>query len=244
MITINNISETVFSYNGIAYFKNFTPFVTGNKVSLLNTYDGCIALTPEPTLFSDITLDGVVYSNIQDLQTALLPVVYLKKTITNWGDIGGDINNQTDLIALTDSIYQYAAAIDADRTAFQNVFNARLGVFEKSWENIAGQCTFGGWSVITTAIVNAYILNDKVAFIQFELVGTSNAISASITFPALYTALSRTEIVVKYNTGTSPSSAYGTIPVNSNVLSFGQSSGGFSATGAKNISGIIFFKIA
>jgi hypothetical protein len=153
-------------------------------------------------------------------------------------------NSINQNISEKDALAQYVSAIDADRTGQEAILNNRLSVFEKSWENIAAQCTFVGWSSLTTTIVNAYILNDKVAFIQFELIGTSNATTASITFPALYTALAKTEITARYNTGSNPSTAYGTIPINSNVLSFAQSSGGFSTTGAKNISGIIFFKIA
>lgn len=86
MITILNISDTKFSYNGIAYFKNFTPFVTGNKVSIVNTYDACISLTNFPTIYSDISVDGVTYGSVAALQNALLPVLY-NRTFTQTGSL-------------------------------------------------------------------------------------------------------------------------------------------------------------
>lgn len=86
MITILNISDTKFSYNGIAYFKNFTPFVTGNKVSIVNTYDACISLTNFPTIYSDISVDGVIYGSVAALQNALLPVLF-NRTFTQSGSL-------------------------------------------------------------------------------------------------------------------------------------------------------------
>lgn len=86
MITILNISDTKFSYNGIAYFKNFTPFVTGNKVSIVNTYDACISLTNFPTIYSDISVDGVTYGSVAALQNALLPVLF-NRTFTQAGSL-------------------------------------------------------------------------------------------------------------------------------------------------------------
>jgi len=86
MITIINISDTKFSYNGINYFKNFTPFVTGNKVSIVNTYDACISLTNFPTIYSDISVDGVIYGSVAALQNALLPVLF-NRTFTQSGSL-------------------------------------------------------------------------------------------------------------------------------------------------------------
>jgi hypothetical protein len=86
MITIINISDTKFSYNGINYFKNFTPFVTGNKVSIVNTYDACISLTNFPTIYSDISVDGVIYGSVAALQNALLPVLF-NRTFSQSGSL-------------------------------------------------------------------------------------------------------------------------------------------------------------
>jgi hypothetical protein len=83
MIVINNIDGKKFSYNGVNYYKNFTPIVVGSdKIRILNTYDSKIELTEFPTLFSEITLDGVVYASPQLLQNALLPVVFTRSTLS------------------------------------------------------------------------------------------------------------------------------------------------------------------
>jgi hypothetical protein len=83
MITINTISPTRFSFNGVTYHKNFMPFVTGNKIAIINVYDGCITLTDAPTIFSDYTVNGVTYSSVNDLQSALLDVIYTRNSLTN-----------------------------------------------------------------------------------------------------------------------------------------------------------------
>jgi hypothetical protein len=83
MITINTISATRFSFNGVTYHKNFMPFVTGNKIAIINVYDGCITLTDAPTIFSDYTVNGATYSSVNDLQSALLDVIYTRNSLTN-----------------------------------------------------------------------------------------------------------------------------------------------------------------
>jgi hypothetical protein len=83
MITINTISPTRFSFNGVTYHKNFMPFVTGNKIAIINVYDGCITLTDAPTIFSDYTVNGVTYGSVNDLQSALLDVIYTRNSLTN-----------------------------------------------------------------------------------------------------------------------------------------------------------------
>jgi hypothetical protein len=99
MITINTVSASKFSYNGINYFKNFMPFVYGNKISILNTYDACISLTTAPTHFSEYVVNGITYTSVADLQDALLPVLFIKGGLSSseWGTIGGSISAQTDL---------------------------------------------------------------------------------------------------------------------------------------------------
>jgi hypothetical protein len=99
MITINTVSASKFSYNGINYFKNFTPVVFGNKISILNTYDACISLTTAPTHFSEYVVNGQTFASVALLQDALLPVIFTKNGLitTQWGDIGGSISAQSDL---------------------------------------------------------------------------------------------------------------------------------------------------
>lgn len=101
MITINTVSETQFSFNGINYHKNFMPFVVGNKISIINVYDGCISLTSAPTIFSDYIVNSTTFGSVAALQTALLDVIYTRNSLLpitiNWGAIGGTLSSQTDL---------------------------------------------------------------------------------------------------------------------------------------------------
>lgn len=105
MIIINTISDTKFSYNGINYHKNFMPFVTGNKIAIVNVYDACITLTDAPTLFSEYVVNGVTYTSVANLQASLLDIVYTRLslgtisgtgTVTNvslaLGSTGTDVN--------------------------------------------------------------------------------------------------------------------------------------------------------
>lgn len=132
MITILNISDTKFSYNGIAYFKNFTPFVTGNKVSIVNTYDACISLTNFPTIYSDISVDGVTYGSVSALQNALLPVLF-NRTFTQAGSLGvGYIQKATGINTLGNSlIYDNGTNIGVGTTATLTklTINGNLSLF-------------------------------------------------------------------------------------------------------------------
>jgi len=96
MITINTISPTRFSFNGVPYLKNFMPFVTGNKIAIINVYDGCIILTQEPTIFSDYTVNGVTYTSVNDLQSVLLDVLYTRASLGGGGVTSVDFELGTD----------------------------------------------------------------------------------------------------------------------------------------------------
>jgi hypothetical protein len=132
MITIINISDTKFSYNGINYFKNFTPFVTGNKVSIVNTYDACISLTNFPTIYSDISVDGVTYGSVSALQNALLPVLF-NRTFSQSGSLGvGYIPKATGSNTLGNSlIYDNGSGIGINTTIPLSAFtvNGNLSLF-------------------------------------------------------------------------------------------------------------------
>ena len=82
MTIINEVDAQIFSFNGVEYYKNFTPVVVGNKIRILNTYDSSIELTSYPTLFSDFEVDGVVYASVALLQSALLPVIYTRDSLS------------------------------------------------------------------------------------------------------------------------------------------------------------------
>lgn len=80
MIIILNISADKFSLNGIPYFKNFMPYVLAGKLKIVNIYDTKFQLT-EFDSFNKYSVDGVVYTNLADLQNALLPVLYTRNTL-------------------------------------------------------------------------------------------------------------------------------------------------------------------
>jgi hypothetical protein len=52
--------------------------VYGNKIAIINVYDGCIVLTPAPTHFSQFTVNGSTFTSVGALQNALLDVIYTR----------------------------------------------------------------------------------------------------------------------------------------------------------------------
>lgn len=81
MIVINNVDSQKFSFNGIEYFKNFTPIVVGNKIRILNIYDSSIELTDAPRLFSEFEINGIVYGDVALTQSSLLPVIFTRLSL-------------------------------------------------------------------------------------------------------------------------------------------------------------------
>lgn len=104
MTTLINVSAGRFSIDGIQYFKNFTPVVNGDYIRIVNTYDSALELVGA-TLYSDFIIDTITYGTVALTQAALLPVLFTRETLggvgaVSWGEIAGDIQNQTDLIEL------------------------------------------------------------------------------------------------------------------------------------------------
>ena len=105
MNLIVNIDTQTFSFNGIPSFKNFMPHVIGDKMAVVNVYDSKLKLCDYEEV-SQFTVNGVVHTTMSNLVTALLPVLYTRASLgmisgtTNWGDIEGDVLDQTDLIDL------------------------------------------------------------------------------------------------------------------------------------------------
>jgi hypothetical protein len=84
MIEINSVNAQRFSIDGIEYFKNFLSSVVGAKVTIYNAYDvRDVRVSFES--YQNIRLNGVVYGNVVLLQSALLPVIYTRDSLT----IGG-----------------------------------------------------------------------------------------------------------------------------------------------------------
>ena len=87
-IVINDIDSQYFTFNGIRYFKNFTPVVRGNNIEIVNTYDRKISLTDAPTIYTDYTVDGNTFASVELLQNALLPVIYTRNSLNSSSESG------------------------------------------------------------------------------------------------------------------------------------------------------------
>jgi len=83
MITINNVDDKTFTFNGITYYKNFTPIVRGQNIQVLNTYDSKISLTEFPVIFSDFIIDGATPASVVDAQNLLLPILFTRSSLNS-----------------------------------------------------------------------------------------------------------------------------------------------------------------
>lgn len=105
MNVIVNIDSQKFSFDGVPYFKNFMPHVLGTKLAIVNVYDSKLKLCDYEN-FANFSVDGVVHGSVEELTQALLPILFTRASLgmisgtTNWGDIEGDVLDQTDLIDL------------------------------------------------------------------------------------------------------------------------------------------------
>lgn len=80
MIIINSVSNTRFSFNGIEYFRNYISVVRGDRVEIFNCYEREDIMLPL-THYSEVSLNGITYSNAADLQSALQSVIYSRATL-------------------------------------------------------------------------------------------------------------------------------------------------------------------
>lgn len=127
MIIINSVSNTLFSFNGIEYFRNYISVVRGERIEIFNCYERDDVMLPL-THYSEVSLNGITYSNATDLQSVLQTVIYSRATlgsdeveVVEQNNVGkviyldyvsgsdlltqvlGDINSQTTLISATDN---------------------------------------------------------------------------------------------------------------------------------------------
>jgi hypothetical protein len=80
MIIINTVNSTRFSLNGIEYFKNYISEVAGSGITIYNAYDRK-DVKVDFINYAEIELNGTVYGNVGDLQSALLPVIYTRASL-------------------------------------------------------------------------------------------------------------------------------------------------------------------
>ena len=180
MTIIKNIDSKRFSFNKIEYYKNFTPVVVGNKIRILNTYDSSIELTSYPTLFNDFVVDGVTYSSVLSLQSALLPVLYTRDTlggdsyfvpkyyIHNWTQTAESFYNPFSPDSANVNIrmespgldpYYYISAVFDEPTLISKILYACGSTDEPTNRNIKGFALLGSTSpVLNNAASGAYPL--------------------------------------------------------------------------------------
>ena len=84
MKIINTFNAQRFTLNGIQFYKNYISEVAGESISIFNAYDRK-DVKVDFTNFANINLNGVIYPNVADLQSALLPVIYTRSSLSPGG---------------------------------------------------------------------------------------------------------------------------------------------------------------
>lgn len=77
---------STFKINNITLVRNFHSYVHGNKLRIVSAYDTRYELLPY-TLFSDISVNGVVYGSIVELAENLSPILFLKRGGSDTGGV-------------------------------------------------------------------------------------------------------------------------------------------------------------
>jgi hypothetical protein len=81
MLIISTISEMVFQINGINYLKNYISRPYGNKIEIFNCFERADILIPQ-TGYQDFTVNGATFTNVADLQAALLNVLFNRNSLS------------------------------------------------------------------------------------------------------------------------------------------------------------------
>jgi hypothetical protein len=146
-IIIDTVSDTRFTYNGIEYFKNFTPIVRGDNIEVVNTYDRRISLTDSPTIYSDYIVDGVAFATVELLQTALLPVLFTRSTLSGGGGGSSDV--------LQRAVAVFAEATSVNNATIYSELNAtKLSIPRNS--DLAYETWLSGNGQTTNQVLNIY----------------------------------------------------------------------------------------
>lgn len=126
MIVINTVSDNYFTLNGTQYAKIFHPFKQGvNAVGIYNVNDTKQQLL-NSTNYTEYSINSTSYGSADDVIVALLPVIYKAynsgedDTNSTWGNITGNIQTQSDLIALLNN---KADVNDVSVVGFTNNYN-------------------------------------------------------------------------------------------------------------------------
>ena len=93
MRIIETVSSQRFSLDGIEYFKNYISEVAGNQITIFNAYDRK-DVRVDWEHFGNVEVNGVVYGNSADLQSALLPVIYTRNSLAPSGSGVQTVNEE------------------------------------------------------------------------------------------------------------------------------------------------------
>lgn len=120
------VDSNKFNINGYEVFKIFNSRKVGtNAVDIVNVYDNQQALF-QSIRFDEISVDGIVYTNVEDLITNLTPLIYRPASLGNASQ--GQIDNIQTII---DSLPTTYAGINHDHEGLylteQQIRNLNLG---------------------------------------------------------------------------------------------------------------------
>lgn len=134
MIVINTVSDKRFSLNGIEYIKNFLSFVAGSRLLIYNAYDRRDERT-DLLLFSEFTVNGIVYASSTLLQSALLDVIYTRNSLGG-GAIEQPAPYKYDFIADSTQNFTVASGVK-----IKNVHLNRSPAYANEWYQIGDVLT-------------------------------------------------------------------------------------------------------
>jgi hypothetical protein len=238
MIVINTVSGTKFSFNGVTYHKNFMPFVTGDKIAIINVYDACITLTDAPTHFSEYTVNGVTYTSVEILQASLLDVIYTRLslgtisgtgTVTNvsllLGSSGSDINGGVASPTTTPII----------TLNFPNASSINRGVLSSAdWIIFNGKQDALGFTPYNATNPAGYITSASLAPLEFN---TTDKTVWNNGGGNIDTNTSFGDEALKSNTTGTSNTAIGRAALSNNITGVANTALGWSAGGAANSNG-------
>jgi hypothetical protein len=81
---INTVNDRRFSFNGIEYFKNYLSKIVGDKITIYNCYDNKDEML-SLAVYSDVNVNGTVYTSAKQLQAAILEVMYSRSAGSGGG---------------------------------------------------------------------------------------------------------------------------------------------------------------
>jgi len=121
-------------------------------------------------------------------------------------------------------------------------------ITDNSWVDYSATSTFVGWTSFTTKKLQYKVLGANTLLVQFQIEGTSNALTASFTLPNNASAWGVQYFIAQSTNTTAVAASLGFINASSNVVSLCVSAvtatvNTWSITGAKNIRGQVIVNI-